>query len=129
MNLDGVFLPVTTPFDAATGDLDLDAFAANIRAWCEHPIAGLVVGGSTGEQALLDEDELLALVARGARSRGDGMAFIVFIASMIIRVWPSRITSPSLTSEPLTSSQSLPLTPTLKWDSGTPLGRPVVPEV
>jgi 4-hydroxy-2-oxoglutarate aldolase len=76
VNLDGVFLPVTTPFDAATGDLDLDAFAANIRAWCEHPIAGLVVGGSTGEQALLDEDELLALVARGARSRGDGMALI-----------------------------------------------------
>ena len=45
-------------------------------AWCGHPIAGLVVGGSTGEQALLDEDELLALVARGARTRSDGMALI-----------------------------------------------------
>ena len=76
MNLDGIFLPVTTPFDASTGDPDLDAFAANIRGWCAHPIAGLVVGGSTGEQALLDEDELLALVASGARSRRDGMALI-----------------------------------------------------
>lgn len=76
MNLDGVFLPVTTPFDAATGDPDLDAFTANIRGWCEYSIAGVVVGGSTGEQALLDEDELLALVASGARSRGDGMALI-----------------------------------------------------
>jgi len=76
VNLDGVFLPVTTPFDPVSGDPDLEAFAANISAWCGHPIAGLVVGGSTGEQALLDEDELLALVARGARTRSDGMALI-----------------------------------------------------
>ena len=77
MNLDGVFLPVTTPFDPDTGEPDLDAFAANIRTWCAHSIAGLVVGGSTGEQALLDPDELMALVARAARSRNDGMALIV----------------------------------------------------
>ena len=76
MNLDGIFLPVTTPFDSHTGDPDLGAFADNIHAWCAHPIAGVVVGGSTGEQALLDEDELLALVARAARSRSDGMALI-----------------------------------------------------
>lgn len=76
MSLDGVFLPVTTPFESTTGDPDLEAFAANIRAWCEHPIAGIVVGGSTGEQPLLDEDELLALIARAARARRDGMALI-----------------------------------------------------
>jgi 4-hydroxy-2-oxoglutarate aldolase len=76
VNLDGIFLPVTTPFDSHTGDPDLGAFADNIHAWCAHPIAGVVVGGSTGEQALLDEDELLALVARAARSRSDGMALI-----------------------------------------------------
>jgi len=76
MNLDGVYLPVTTPFDSTTGDPDLDGFASNIQAWCEHSISGLVVGGSTGEQALLDEDELLALVARGARARNDGLALI-----------------------------------------------------
>lgn len=76
MNLDGIFLPVTTPFDSDTGDPDLGAFTDNIHAWCAHPIAGVVVGGSTGEQALLDEDELLALVARAARSRSDGMALI-----------------------------------------------------
>ena len=76
MNLDGVFLPVTTPFDATTGDPDLEAFASNIGLWCAHPIAGLVVGGSTGEQPLLDEDELMALVAVAARCRQDGMALI-----------------------------------------------------
>jgi len=76
VNLDGVFLPVTTPFDPATGDPDLEAFDANLAAWCAHPIAGLVVGGSTGEQPLLDEAELVELVARAARSRRDGMALI-----------------------------------------------------
>lgn len=76
MNLDGVFLPVTTPFDPETGDPDLEAFDANLAAWCAHPIAGLVVGGSTGEQPLLDEAELVELVARAARSRRDGMALI-----------------------------------------------------
>jgi len=76
VKLDGIFLPVTTPFDPVTGDLDLGAFADNIQAWWAHPIAGVVVGGSTGEQALLDEEELLALVARASRSRPDGMALI-----------------------------------------------------
>ncbi|MDP2470900.1 MAG: dihydrodipicolinate synthase family protein [Candidatus Palauibacterales bacterium] len=76
MNLDGVFLPVTTPFEPATGDPDLEAFGANIRTWSAHPIAGLVVGGSTGEQPLLDEDEILSLVAVAARARRDGMALI-----------------------------------------------------
>ncbi len=76
MNLDGVFLPVTTPFDPDTGDPDLGAFGSNIESWCEHPIAGLVVGGSTGEQPLLDDEELVALVSRAARCRRDGMAVI-----------------------------------------------------
>lgn len=76
MNLEGVFLPVTTPFDSGSGDVDIEAFAANVKAWCDHPIAGLVVGGSTGEAALLDEPELVALVARAATARRDGTALI-----------------------------------------------------
>lgn len=76
MKLDGVFLPVTTPFDAASGDVDLKGLASNIQAWCRHPIAGLVVGGSTGEAVLLDEAELLRLVERAAAARRDGTALI-----------------------------------------------------
>jgi 4-hydroxy-2-oxoglutarate aldolase len=75
LNLDGIFLPVTTPFDRA-GDVDLDAFGRNLRAWCAHPLGGIVVGGSTGEAVLLDDDELLALVAKAARNRPDGMAIV-----------------------------------------------------
>ena len=77
MNLDGVYLPVTTPFDSTTGDVDLEGFASNLAMWCSHPIAGVVVGGSTGELALLEEDEVVALVARAARARRDGTALIV----------------------------------------------------
>jgi len=76
VKLDGVFLPVTTPFDPAAGDVDLEAFDSNLRAWCRHSISGVVVGGSTGEAALLDEGELLRLVERAATARRDEVALI-----------------------------------------------------
>lgn len=59
---EGVFLPVTTPFDPETGELDRGSLRANLRAWGASPIGGFVVGGSTGEAPLLDEIELLRLV-------------------------------------------------------------------
>lgn len=64
MKPSGVLLPVTTPFDAGTGDLDLEAFGFNLRRWLEHPIRGVVVGGSTGEAPFLDGDEMALLVDR-----------------------------------------------------------------
>ena len=62
MRLEGVFGPVVTNFDARTGDLDRGAFGANIRAHLEAGMSGIVVTGSTGEAALLDERERMALV-------------------------------------------------------------------
>lgn len=59
--LEGLFLPVTTPFDAA-GEVDEEAFRANLRGWLAHPVAGLVIGGSTGEAPLLEEEELFRLL-------------------------------------------------------------------
>jgi len=61
-----VHVPCVTPFDPVTGDVDLVGFRANLRAWFEHPIRGVVVGGSTGEAVLLDEGERIALLD-GAR--------------------------------------------------------------
>ena len=60
----GVFAPVVTTFYEAAegGDLDLAAFAANIRAHLAAGMHGIVVTGSTGEAALLDFDERAALV-------------------------------------------------------------------
>lgn len=61
--LGGVFVPVTTPFDPVTGDIAPVSFRENIRRWTTEGIDGVVVFGSTGEGALLDEDEKLQLLA------------------------------------------------------------------
>jgi len=42
--------------------VDVSAFRANLTAWLSHPIAGIVIAGSTGEAPLLSRDELFALV-------------------------------------------------------------------
>jgi 4-hydroxy-2-oxoglutarate aldolase len=59
--LAGVFAPVVTTFDGS-GALALDPFVANARRHLEDGLAGIVVAGSTGEAALLDEGERAALV-------------------------------------------------------------------
>jgi 4-hydroxy-2-oxoglutarate aldolase len=68
--LDGILAPVVTPFDAS-GAVDGDAFVANVRAHLDAGLHGVVVAGSTGEAALLDEDERARLVelARSAVPR------------------------------------------------------------
>jgi 4-hydroxy-2-oxoglutarate aldolase len=58
--LAGIFAPVTTPFDAVSGDLDVIGLRSNARHLLATEIAGLVLFGSTGEGLLLDEPERLA---------------------------------------------------------------------
>ncbi len=60
-SLRGVFGPVITTFDTR-GELDLDAFGSNARAHFAAGLGGLVVAGSTGEAALLEEGERQRLV-------------------------------------------------------------------
>jgi 4-hydroxy-2-oxoglutarate aldolase len=55
--LKGILAPVTTPFEAGEGQLAIRAFTENVRAHLHAGCAGIVVTGSTGEAALLDEDE------------------------------------------------------------------------
>lgn len=57
MDLNGIFVPATTPFDPVTGELDVVALRRNLAAWYEAPLAGIVLFGSTGEGLLLDDDE------------------------------------------------------------------------
>lgn len=61
VDLSGTFLPVTTPFDPVTGDVDIVGFRSNIRRWAEHPINGVLIAGSTGESVFLDEGERVSL--------------------------------------------------------------------
>ena len=59
--LGGVMVPETTPFDA-NGELDGAAFRANVRAHIKAGVNGIVTAGSTGEAALLDDEERVRLV-------------------------------------------------------------------
>jgi 4-hydroxy-2-oxoglutarate aldolase len=61
--LGGVLAPVVTPFDAA-GEVDGEAFTRNVSAHVAAGLSGIVVAGSTGEAALLDEPERVRLVER-----------------------------------------------------------------
>ncbi len=63
MHLSGIFAPVITPFHAGSEDLDLEGFGRNVRAHIAAGLQGVVVAGSTGEAALLSEQERAALIA------------------------------------------------------------------
>lgn len=60
--LQGIFPPVITNFDSA-GEIAPIPFRENLRRWIETPIAGIVLFGSNGEGALLDEDEKTRLTS------------------------------------------------------------------
>jgi len=74
--LRGVFGPVATPFDA-NGNVDAAGFAANIRAHLAAGLHGIVVAGSTGEAALLDEGERLRLVEVARKEMSPDRALII----------------------------------------------------
>jgi 4-hydroxy-2-oxoglutarate aldolase len=61
IKLAGVLGPVTTPFTPSETP-DLVGFASNIRSHIAHGLQGVLVCGSTGEAALLDETERAQLV-------------------------------------------------------------------
>ena len=63
MNIQGVFPPVPTPFDEATGEVDLQALSRNISRLLRAPVTGVLVLGSNGEAGLLEETEAEAIVA------------------------------------------------------------------
>lgn len=65
-SLRGIFAPVVTPFVKGSEELDLAGMRANVRAHLKDGLAGIVLAGSTGEAALLGEEERVAL-ARAAR--------------------------------------------------------------
>jgi len=60
----GIYTPIVTPF-AANGDLDERGLAGNVDRYLASPLTGLVVLGSNGEAASLEDleaDRVIALV-------------------------------------------------------------------
>lgn len=76
LDISGVMIPTTTPFDPVTGEVDPVALRENVRKWASTGVAGLVIGGSTGEAVFLDERErdLIWDVVGGALP--DGLLFV-----------------------------------------------------
>jgi dihydrodipicolinate synthase/N-acetylneuraminate lyase len=59
---EGLMVPITTPFDEATGEVAPVALRNNARTLLDLGIQGILAAGSTGEAALLSEDEYRNLV-------------------------------------------------------------------
>jgi 4-hydroxy-2-oxoglutarate aldolase len=76
LDLNGILLPVTTPFQAS-GAIDFPSLKENLASWSRTGIRGFVLLGSTGERVHLDDREYLETIetARGATS--SELAFIV----------------------------------------------------
>jgi 4-hydroxy-2-oxoglutarate aldolase len=77
LNLRGVFAPVVTTFGDRDETVDLDAFATNLRAYAAAGLSGVVVCGSTGEAALLDEGERRSLIEQARRELWNDALLIV----------------------------------------------------
>ena len=61
MKLEGIFPPVTTPFDV-NGCIEHSHLTENIERWNETEISGYLILGSNGESAFLNEEEKLEIV-------------------------------------------------------------------
>ena len=62
MRFEGIFGPVVSTFQRGSEALDVAAFSANVSAHLSAGLNGVVVCGSTGEAALLTEEERLELL-------------------------------------------------------------------
>jgi len=76
INLNGLLLPVTTPFKADEA-IDVAGFTANIRTWTEAGVDGFVLLGSTGERVNLDESEYAQVIEVARGSVSEALTFIV----------------------------------------------------
>jgi 4-hydroxy-2-oxoglutarate aldolase len=56
MKLQGIFPPITTPFDHA-GNIYATKVQHNVEKWNRTALSGYVVMGSTGESVMLTPDE------------------------------------------------------------------------
>jgi 4-hydroxy-2-oxoglutarate aldolase len=73
--LRGILPPLVTPF-RSDGALDTEGFERNLETYAAQDLGGVLVLGSNGEAASLDEPEKLALV-RSARSRVGSRTLLV----------------------------------------------------
>jgi 4-hydroxy-2-oxoglutarate aldolase len=79
MLLEGIFLPLTTPFHA-DGRLFLSKLEYNVERYSRTPAAGLLVLGSAGEPDALTHDEARAVLNSAAQAAADEKVLIASVA-------------------------------------------------
>lgn len=75
IDLAGVLIPATTPFDSE-GEVDRGAMRSNVERWMVAGIHGILTSGSTGESVLLDESERVALVEATREAMQEGQLLL-----------------------------------------------------
>jgi 4-hydroxy-2-oxoglutarate aldolase len=75
IDLNGILLPVTTPF-LANEELDPAGLTGNLKHWNESGVAGYVLLGSTGERAHLDQHEYVQVIETARRAVPGDLGFI-----------------------------------------------------
>lgn len=74
LDLSGIFIPITTPFE--DGELAIDKLSGNIGKWNATGISGYVALGSTGECTSLSMTEKLSVLETVASQKRDELALI-----------------------------------------------------
>lgn len=75
LKLQGVFPPITTPFDHA-GNLYRAKLFHNIGRWNDIALSGYIVGGSTGESPLISTEERIQIFEWVREARAEGKILI-----------------------------------------------------
>src|SRR5450631_1353515 len=79
-NLGTILTAMVTPFDER-GRVDEDAAVALMHHLVEHGSDGLVICGTTGEAATLDDDEHLGMIALAAREMKGSCTIVAGVGS------------------------------------------------
>lgn len=87
--LEGVIVPVATPFNAAE-EIDEPAFVAQLEWMVTQGVHGVVVGGSTGEGYTLETDELVRLAELAIDTVGNRLPVLASIITDSTRTAVSR---------------------------------------
>jgi 4-hydroxy-tetrahydrodipicolinate synthase len=80
LNLGAILTAMVTPFDDR-GRVDEDAAVTLMHHLIEHGSEGLVICGTTGEAATLDDDEHLGMIALAAREMGGRCTIVAGVGS------------------------------------------------
>ena len=78
MLLEGIFLPLTTPFHP-DGRLNLPKLEANVDRYSRTPAAGMLVGGAAGEGDSLSDEEKVKILLKGIEVAADKKVMVASV--------------------------------------------------